>query len=88
MVLRQLESHIQRMNLEHYHIPFTKLKWIKDKLITPGPGAYESFSEFHGFDRKNYVKIRKQNIFAKNKNKKSSYSSRATSALTMKTYRQ
>ena len=65
-----------------------KLKWIKDKLITPGPGAYESFSEFHGFDRKNYVKIRKQNIFAKNKNKKSSYSSRATSALTMKTYRQ
>ena len=30
MVLRQLDSHIQRMNLEHFFIPYTKLKWIKD----------------------------------------------------------
>lgn len=63
-----------------------KLKWIKNKLITPGPGAYESFSEFQGMDRKNYVKIRKTNIYAKNKNKKSEYSSRATSALTGRTF--
>ena len=62
-----------------------KLKWIKDKLITPGPGAYESFSEFQGFDRKNYVKIRKKNMFRKVKGK-SSYSSRATSALTRRTW--
>ena len=59
-----------------------KLKWIKDKLITPGPGAYEYFSEFHGFDRNNYVKIRKINIPKKNFRTKSSYSSRATSAIT------
>ena len=59
-----------------------KLKWIKDKLITPGPGAYESFSEFQGFDRKNFVKIRKKDVFSKNKRKsiKSSYSSKATRA--------
>ena len=63
-----------------------KLKWIKDKLITPGPGAYESFSEFQGMDRRNYIKIRKTDIYAKNKNKKSSYSSRATSALTGRTF--
>ena len=62
-----------------------KLKWIKDKLITPEPGAYESFSEFQGFDRKNYVKIRKKNMFRKAKGK-SSYSSRATSALTRRTW--
>ena len=61
-----------------------KLKFIKNKLITPGPGAYESFSEFHGFDRKNYVKIRKENLYGKNK--PSSCSSRATSALTMRTH--
>ena len=65
-----------------------KLKWIKDKLVTPGPGAYERCSEFHGFDRKNYVKIRKQNINVNNKNRKSSYSSRVTSALTVRTFRQ
>ena len=63
-----------------------KLKWIRDKFITPGPGAYECFSEFQGIDRKNYVKIRKTNIFNKDKNKKSSYSSRATSALTGRTF--
>ena len=62
-----------------------KLKWIKDKLITPGPGAYECFSEFEGFDRKNYVKIRKRNLF-KNNRGKSSYSTRATSALTRRTW--
>ena len=65
-----------------------KLKFIKNKLITPGPGAYESFSEFHGFDRKNYVKIRKDNIYGKGKNKVSSCSSRATSALSMRTRHQ
>ena len=37
-----------------------KLPWIKDPLITPGPGSYESFSEFEGFNRKNFVKIRKE----------------------------
>ena len=63
-----------------------KLKFIKNKLITPGPGAYESFSEFHGFDRRNYVKIRKENLYGKGKNKPSSCSSRATSALTMRTH--
>ena len=63
-----------------------KLKWIRDKFITPGPGAYECFSEFQGIDRKNYVKIRKTNIFSKDKSKKSSYSSRATSALTGRTF--
>ena len=65
-----------------------KLKFIKNKLITPGPGAYESFSEFHGFDRKNYVKIRKDNIYGKGKNKVSSCSSRATSALSRRTRHQ
>ena len=59
-----------------------KLKWIKSKFITPGPGSYETFSEFQGFNRRNYVKIRKDTIYAKNKNKKSTNSSRATSALT------
>ena len=54
--------------------------------VTPGPGAYESFSEFHGFDRRNYVKIRKENLYGKGKNKPSSCSSRATSALTMRTH--
>jgi hypothetical protein len=65
-----------------------KLKWIKDKLITPGPGAYECFSEFEGFNRKNFVKIRKYKS-----NKKlyrntscSSKVTRATSALTRKTW--
>ena len=58
-----------------------KLKWIKDPLITPGPGSYEYFSEFRGFDRKNFVKIR-QNSLYKNKRCKSSYSTRATSART------
>ena len=62
-----------------------KLKWIKDKLITPGPGSYETFSEFEGFDRKNFVTIRKSNLFKKNKNK-ISYSSRTTSALTRRTW--
>ena len=59
-----------------------KLKWIKSKFITPGPGSYETFSEFQGFNRRNYVKIRKDTIYAKNKNKKITNSSRATSALT------
>ena len=63
-----------------------KLKWIKDKLITPGPGAYESFSEFQGFDRNNYVKIRKNNMSNKNKRTKSSFSSRATSAFTRRSW--
>ena len=67
-----------------------KLKWIRDKLITPGPGAYESFSEFQGFDRKNFVKIRKykNNAFMIYK-KNSTFSAkptRATSALTRKTW--
>ena len=62
-----------------------KLKWIKDHLVTPGPGAYEYFSEFHGFDRKNFVKIRKDSFFNK-KRRKSSYSTRATSARTRKTW--
>ena len=62
-----------------------KLKFIKDKLITPGPGAYEMFSEFEGLDRHNYIKIRKNSIFKKNKGK-GSYSSRATSALTRRTW--
>ena len=63
-----------------------KLKWIRDKFVTPGPGAYESFSEFQGIDKKNYIKIRKTNIYANNKNKKNTYSSRATSALTGRTF--
>ena len=63
-----------------------KLKRIKDKLITPGPGAYESFSEFQGFDRKNFVKIRKSKSFWKNKRKKSTYSSRPTSAFTRRSW--
>ena len=62
-----------------------KLKWIKDNLITPGPGSYEYFSEFQGFDRKNFVKIRKDNVYDK-KRCKSSYSTRATSARTKKTW--
>ena len=62
-----------------------KLKFIKDKLITPGPGAYEMFSEFEGLDRHNYIKIRKNSIFKKTKGK-GSYSSRATSALTRRTW--
>ena len=63
-----------------------KLKCIKDKLITPGPGAYENFSEFQGFDRNNYVKIRKNNMSNKNKRTKSSFSSRATSAFTRRSW--
>ena len=62
-----------------------KLKWIRDKLVTPGPGAYESFSEFQGFDTKNYIKIRKNYTYEKNKGKKS-INSRATSALTRRTW--
>ena len=62
-----------------------KLKWIKDPLITPGPGSYEYFSEFRGFDRKNFVKIR-QNSLYKNKRCKSSYSTRATSARTRRAW--
>ena len=62
-----------------------KLKWIKDPLITPGPGAYEYFSEFHGFNRKNFVNIRKKDFY-KSKRCKSSLSSRATSAFTRKTW--
>ena len=62
-----------------------KLKKIKDKFITPGPGAYEVFSEFQGLNRRNYVQIRKTNINEKNKIKRSSCSSRATSALTRRT---
>ena len=62
-----------------------KLKKIKDKFVTPGPGAYEVFSEFQGLNRRNYVQIRKTNINEKNKIKRSSCSSRATSALTRRT---
>ena len=62
-----------------------KLKWIKDKLITPGPGAYEIFSDFEGLDKRNYITIRKNDIFRK-KRIKSSYSSRPTSALTRRTW--
>jgi hypothetical protein len=62
-----------------------KLKWIKDPLVTPGPGAYEYFSEFHGFNRKNFVNIRKKDFYKK-KRCKSSLSSRATSAFTRKTW--
>ena len=58
-----------------------KLKWIKDPLITPGPGAYEFFSEFQGFNRKNFVKIRKGNENM-NKRAKSSYSSRCSTSIT------
>ena len=63
-----------------------KLKWIKDKLVTPGPGAYEFFSEFEGFDRNNYVKFRKKTCINKKNKQKRSLSSRATSALTRKTW--
>ena len=62
-----------------------KLKKIKNKFVTPGPGAYEVFSEFQGLNRRNYVQIRKTNINEKNKIKRSSCSSRATSALTRRT---
>ncbi len=62
-----------------------KLKFIKDKLITPGPWAYEMFSAFEGLDRYNYIKIRKNIIFKKYKGK-GSYSSRATSALSRRTW--
>ena len=62
-----------------------RLKLIKDPLVTPGPGAYEYFSEFHGFNRKNFVKIRKDSFYNK-KRCKSSYSTRATSAKTRKTW--
>lgn len=62
-----------------------KLKWIKDPLVTPGPGAYEYFSEFQGFNRKNFVRIRKDRFFNKRRCK-SSYSTRATSAKTRKTW--
>ena len=58
-----------------------KLKWIKDPLITPGPGAYEFFSEFQGFNRKNFVKIRKRNENM-NKRAKSFYSSRCSTSIT------
>ena len=63
-----------------------KLKWIKDKLITPGPGAYESFSEFQGLNRNNYVNIRKNNVSKKNNRTKNSLSSRATSAFTRRSW--
>ena len=65
-----------------------KLKWIKDKLITPGPGAYECFSEFEGFNRKNFVKIRKckSNKKLYKNTSCSSKVTRATSALTRKTW--
>ena len=62
-----------------------KLNWIKDPLVTPGPGSYEYFSEFQGFDRKNFVKIRRISIYDK-KRCKSSYSTRATSARTRRTW--
>ena len=62
-----------------------KLKKMKNKFVTPGPGAYEVFSEFQGLNRRNYVQIRKTNINEKNKIKRSSCSSRATSALTRRT---
>ena len=62
-----------------------KLKWIKDKLVTPGPGAYEIFSDFEGLDKHNYITLRKNDIFRK-KRIKSSYSSRPTSALTRRTW--
>ena len=58
-----------------------KLKMIKDPLVTPGPGAYEFFSEFQGFKRKNFVKIRKGELYGKNRCK-STISTRATSAKT------
>ena len=63
-----------------------KLKWIKDKLITPGPGAYEFFSDFEGLDKNNYVKCRKKSSLNKKNKSKTSYSSRATSAITRKTW--
>lgn len=59
-----------------------KLITVKDKLVTPGPGAYEFFSDFQGFNRANFVKIRKDrklrrcksaNIFGKNPKMKKPY---------------
>lgn len=32
MVLRELDSHMQRIKLEHY---YTRLKWIKDLNVNP-----------------------------------------------------
>jgi hypothetical protein len=43
------------------------------------------FSAFEGLDRYNYIKIRKNIIFKKYKGK-GSYSSRATSALSRRTW--
>lgn len=62
-----------------------KLNFVKDHMVTPGPGAYEYFSEFHGFNRKNFTKIRKNSFSGKNRCK-SSYSTRATSARTRKNW--
>ena len=62
-----------------------KLKRIKDPLVTPGPGAYEFFSEFQGFNRKNFVKIR-ENKYNGKRRCKSTYSTRATSARTRRTW--
>ena len=56
-----------------------KLKWIKDSFVTPGPGAYEFFSEFQGFKIKNFVKMRKDNLYGKNRCK-STFSTRTTSS--------
>ena len=62
-----------------------RLKWIKDPLVTPGPGAYEYFSEFEGFNRKNFVKIKKKSL-SNGRRCKSSYSTRCTTAKTRKTH--
>ena len=61
-----------------------KLKWIKDPLVTPGPGAYEYFSEFHGFNRKNFVKLRKDKF--NDRRCRSTYSTRATSSKTRRNW--
>ena len=88
-------------NYKNLQIPkFGKSKrFIDYDFNIPGPGAYnqenltkgngiiayEVFSEFQGLNRRNYVQIRKTNINEKNKIKRSSCSSRATSALTRRT---
>lgn len=58
-----------------------KLKKIKDKLITPGPGSYESFSDFQGFNRYNFFNIRKYNGLKRCKSCVTTRSSKNTSKM-------
>ena len=46
-----------------------KFSKIGEKLITPGPGAYDFFSDFEGFGRFRFKKLKKSastgNIYSK-----------------------